>query len=366
MGTTGRRWLAAVVGAMFALVGASRAHAMSVQDMTMLDGTGENRLWGFGIVMGLAGTGDSTDALPLARQLVSLLEAGGISVPNLEEVFGGQNAAMVMVTCELPRDGARAGERYDVAVESWFGAESLEGGRLFITPLQGPLPGQGVYAFADGPVTLEGTVETAGRVRNGAQVAVDLTAPVVDASGRLTLIVRPEYTGWTTTKLLANTINQDRQGLREESAPIARAMDAKTVEVTIPAPERSNPANFIGNILSIRLDPSLLELPARVIVNERTGSIVVTGEVQISPAVISHEDLVVTTVTPDAPPTPEAPRVAQSNVTAVDTTGDERQMARVEDLLEAMKALDVPVADRIAILAQLHEIGRLHAEFIRE
>jgi flagellar P-ring protein precursor FlgI len=366
MSTTGRRWIVGWVALALALAGAVRAPAMSIQDMTMLDGTGENRLWGLGIVVGLAGTGDATDALPLARQLVSVLEAGGVSVPNLEEVFGGQNAAMVMVTCELPAEGARAGERYDVAVESWFGADSLAGGRLFITPLQGPLPGQGVYAFADGPVTIEGTTETAGRVRGGAQVAQDLTAPVVDAAGRINLIVKPEYTGWTTTKLLANTINQDRQGLREDAAPIARAIDAKSVEVTIPAPERAHPANFIGNVLSIRLDPSLLELPARVIVNERTGSIVVTGEVQISPAVISHRGLVVTTVEPEPPPTPDQPRVGRSNVTAVETIGDERRMARLGDLLEAMKALDVPVNDRIAILAQLHKAGKLHAEFIRE
>ncbi len=359
-------WLRVLVGIAVALLGADRARGLSVQDMVTLGGTGENTLWGLGFVVGLQGTGDSSDALPLARQLAGLLEKGGNPVPDLLELTGGRNIAMVMVTCTLPREGARKGESFDVHVQAWHNAKSLRGGRLFITPLQGPIAGQGVFAFADGPVVIDGEVETSGVVRRGAQVTWDFRMNVIGRGGMMTLVVRPEYAGWTTSKLLANTINQDRQGLREDVEEIARAVDSKTVRVRIPEPELSNPANFIGNILNIQLDPSLLSLPARVIVNERTGSIVVTGDVEISPTVISHEDLVVTTITPPAPPTPDNPRVELANVTAVDTTGDERRAARLEDLLEAMKALDVPVEDRIAILSQMHAIGHLHAELVIE
>jgi flagellar P-ring protein precursor FlgI len=355
-----------IVAAVFALLCAGAARAIAVQDMITLGGTGENTLWGLGFVVGLQGTGDSSDSLPLARQLAGLLEKGGNPVPDLIELTGGKNIAMVMVTCTLPREGARKGEKYDVHVQAWHNAKSLKGGRLFITPLQGPIAGQGVFAFAEGPIVIEGDVSTSAVVRRGAQVTWDFRMNVIDSGGMLTLNVKPEYAGWTTSKLLANTINQDRQGLREDVEEIARAMDSKSVRVRIPRPELSNPANFIGNILSIQLDPSLLNLPARVIVNERTGSIVVTGDVEISPTVISHKDLVVTTITPPPVATPENPIVSQSDTTAVDTVRDERSAARLEDLLEAMKALDVPVEDRIAILAQMHAIGHLHAEFVVE
>jgi len=361
-----RRWARVVCAAGIALWCASDARALSVQDMATLEGTGENKLWGIGLVTGLQGTGDGNQALPAARQFAALLERGGNVVPNIEELLAAKNAAMVLVNCTVPREGALRGEQVDVYVQSWYGAKSLEGGRLFLTPLLGPLPGQGVYAFAEGALVIEGPTKTAGRIRGGAQLSKDIRMGVIDQQGSIHLIVKGAYAGWTTTKLLANTINQDRQGFREDAEEIARAIDGKAVVVRIPEVERANPANFIGKVLSIRLDPTLLDLPARVIVNERTGSIVVTGDVQISPTVISHEDLVVTTVTPSMAPTPERPRIDRTSVTSVDTVDGERSMARLEDLLEAMRALDVPVKDRIAILAQMHAIGHLHAEFIVE
>ncbi|MEO1129790.1 MAG: flagellar basal body P-ring protein FlgI [Planctomycetota bacterium] len=359
-----KAWMGLVV--VLTMLCASSAHALSIQQMTYLRGTGETTLWGLGFVVGLPGTGDKGESLPMARQLAALLERGGNVVPSLEELADAQNIAMVMVTCTIPREGARKSDTFDVHVQAWHEASSLEGGRLFITPLTGPLPGQGVYSFAEGPVILDGTTPTVGRVRGGARMSRDIEMNVIDQTGTISLNIRPEYAGWTTAKLLANTINQDRQGFRETTTEIARAVDARTVTVAIPEPELADPANFIGNVLSIRLDASLLELPARVIVNERTGSIVLTGDVQISPAVIAHENLVVTTVTPPLEPTPDTPAVRRSNVTALGRPEGERPAARLSDLLEAMKALDVPVADQIAILAKMHEIGHLHAEFIIE
>ncbi len=356
-----------VIGtAVLALWSASPARALSVQDMATLDGTGENTLWGMGFVVGLQGTGDGSDKLPLARQLAAVLARGGNVIPDIAELAAGKNAAMVMVTCTLPREGALAGEKLDAYVTSFFSAKSLAGGRLFITPLQGPLPGQGVYASAQGGLVLDAGTTTSGRVRGGAQMSKDVRMFVIGEDGTIALSVKSEYAGWTSTKLLANTINQDRQGFRENAEEIARAVDGKTVVVRIPDVERANPANFIGKVLSIRLDPTLLDLPARVIVNESTGSIVVTGDVEISPTVIAHENLVVTTVTPAIEPTPDRPRISRTAVTSVDTVDGERSAARLEDLLEAMRALDVPVKDRIAILAQMHAIGHLHAEFITE
>jgi len=356
----------ALVTALVALVPAESARALSVQEMARLQGQGETTIWGLGFVMGLPGTGDPANTLPLARQLARLLERGGSPVPNIEELFKGRNVAMVMVTCSIPRTGARRGDKLDVYVRSWHNAESLEGGSLFITPLQGPLPGQGVYAFAEGPVIFEGESLTGGRVLRGATVSADITMDVIAGDGSVTLIVEPGYAGWPTAKLIAGAINSDRQGLDETIGEIARAVDERTVRVSIPPAELPDPGNFIASILEIRLDPSLLSLPARVVVNERKGTIVVSGDVEISAAVISHKDLVVTTVRPVREPTVDNPLIERTRWATVGTAKSERDTARLQELLEALKQLDVPVADQIAILSQLHRNGALHAEFVVE
>lgn len=342
------------------------ARALGIKEMARLAGEGETTLWGLGFVVGLAGTGDSGETLPLARQLAQLLENGGSPIPDLIELSQTKNIAMVMVTCTVPKEGARLGDTIDVFVQAYHNASSMKGGRLFITPLQGPLPGQGVFAFAEGPLIFEDDSLTAGRVRGGARVSREITMRVISGSGEIALVVNPAYAGWSTTQLIASAINSDREGLEEQGEAIARAMDERTVRVRIPEPELADPANFIASVLEIKLDPSLLSLPARVIVNERKGTIVVTGDVQISPAVITHKALVITTITPLRVATPENPLVEQSRWTGVDTVGGERSQTQVKELLDALKRLDVPVEDQIAILAELHRIGRLHAQFIIE
>lgn len=360
------RMLVALVGLIVALWPALSAQGLSVQELARLRGQGESDLWGLGLVIGLQGSGDPLTTLPLARQLAQLLEAGGNPVPNIEELFKGRNVAMVMVTCRTPREGSRRGDRLDVIVSSIHNAKSLAGGQLLLTPLQGPLPGQGVYASASGPLVFEGTSTTTARVRNGAIITHDIRMPVIDRDGSITLVIEPAYAGWNTAQLIASAINSERQGLEEATIELARALDERTVQVLIPEAELPDPANFIANILDIRLDPSLLSLPAKVIVNERNGTIVVTGDVQISPAVITHRDLVITTILPPRNPTPDAPTIQRSRWTALTTEDNEREQARVLDLMEALKQLDVPVEDQIAILAKLHKIGRLHGEYVVE
>ncbi len=360
------RKLAGLLGVLFALVAAPVALGMSVRDLARLEGQGESDLWGLGFVTGLGGTGDPATTLPVARQLAQLLAKGGSPIPNIEELSKGKNVAMVMVTCKTPKEGARAGDRVDVIVTSWHNAKSLAGGQLFLTPMQGPLPGQGVYASAMGPLSFEGGSLTGGRVRGGATITHDILMPVIGRDGSITLVVEPAYAGWSTTQLIASAINSERQGLDEMAIELARALDERTVRVLIPEAELPDPANFIGNIMGIRLDPSLLSLGAKVIVNERSGAIIVTGDVQISPVVITHKDLVITTINPPRQATADSPQVERRRWASVTTEVGEQDQARVQDLLEAFKQLDVPVSDQIAILGKLHKIGRLHGEYIVE
>ncbi len=370
MSTRGRlkasvAWLAGVVA--FAC---SSPAGVEVQDLVRLEGYGGSELWGIGLVVGLAGTGDGGEILPVARPLARMLERGANPVPDLEELADSNSVALVSVTVALPEMGVKKGDRIDAQVQTLMGASSLEGGRLFITMLTGPLPGQGVYAMASGVVDLQGTTATSGVVPLGARMIEDVDKPVVSPDGTVVLNVLPRYASWAIADRIASNINQDVNGLAfegEEIEPVARVRDERTVVVDIPDADLSRPSGFLSSMLTIVLDESLLDLPARVVINEREGSIVLTGDVTISPTVVSHRDLVVTTVTPEIPADELPPRIEDesSEVVATDAA-DDRGLAKAEDLLKALRKLDVPVGEQITIIKQLHRAGHLHGELIFE
>jgi len=358
------RWLAAAAMVLLAL---PTQAAVSLQELVRLEGYGSDEIWGLGLVLGLEGTGDGGDMPANARPLAQLLERGGNALPELEELAKTRSAALVMVSAKLPEEGVKRGDVVDVQVTTMLTAKSLQGGRLFLAPLVGPMPGQGVFAMASGEVTLDGLTRTSGRVRGGARMIADIEKSVVTERGTIRLSIRPQYASWTTTTLIASQVNQDRRGfLTDDAQRLAIALDERTVEVRIPEPYLSDPSGFISDILKVQFDESLLALPARVIVNEARGQVAISGNVTFSPAAVSHANLVVTVVTPDIVPTPLNPRVESWSVTGVDTTGDARSLAKLSDLMDALRQLEVPVRDQIAILHQLHKLGALHGEFIVE
>lgn len=341
--------------------------AVSLQELIRLEGYGSDEIWGLGLVLGLEGTGDGGDMLANARPVAQLLERGGNALPNLEELAKTKSAALVMVTAKLPAEGVKRGDMIDVQVQAMLTAKSLQGGRLFLAPLVGPMPGQGVFAMASGDVTLEGLTRTSGRVRGGARMIADIRKHVVTDRGTIRLTVQPQYASWTTTTLIANQVNQDKRGfLTDDALRLAIALDERTVEVRIPEAYLPDPSGFIADLLKVQFDESLLSLPARVIVNEARGQIAISGNVTFSPAAVSHANLVVTVVTPTPVPTALSPRVETRTLASVDTTGDERSLAKLSDLMDALRQLEVPVRDQIAILHQLHKLGALHGEFIVE
>lgn len=345
--------------------------AMSIQDIVRIQGQGSTPLRGIGIVVGLAGTGDSGSELVLARPLAEIYRNNGNPLPDLIELAKAKSAAIVSISCEIPATGGRTDDRFDVSVSVMHSASSLRGGELIIAPLSGPLPGQGVFAMASGPLVLEDPqVPTRARIRGGARLIRDLPMPRIE--GTLNLVIDPAFRGWTTARTLAGEINGAAVRLDEEipGDPIARVVDDTTIAVTIPPQEQADPANFIAKVLSTRLSPTLLDLPAQVVINERTGSITFTGDVEISPVVISYKDLVVTTTTPAPggaiPPAPPPGVPTQQSWFALQTAGRASERARLPDLIRAFEQLDIPAADRIHIITQIHASGRLHAKLIVE
>ncbi len=344
----------------------------SIQDMVRIEGQGQSVLRGFGIIVGLKGTGDNGQDLVLARPLAQVYKNNGNELADPRELAKAKSAALVMIECVIPREGARRDDELDIFVSVSHSAGSLAGGRLLLAPLTGPYVGDDtLYAMASGPIVIEDpAVPTVGRVRGGARMVKDVLMPLTGDTFQL--IVHPHFRGWTVTDQIADTINSlapetDLNGDAAGAAGvIAHALDDSSVRVDIPALERANKAKFLSRVLSASFSPSLLRLPAQVIVNSRTGSIIVTGNVEISPVAVSHKDLIVSTTRPPVEPTPQNPRTTVSKATAVQTTGRASERGRIQDLLAAMRQLDVPIDDQISILTQIHQAGRLHARLIVE
>ncbi len=336
----------------------SPALAVKVADITRIGGQRTNVLTGMGLVIGLRGTGDGGDFAPAINPLAGML--GKFANPTTaRELANVSNVAIVSITATVPQNGVRDGDRISVYVTSLGAASSLRGGRLFVTPLQGPTADSGIFALAEGAVILEDpSVPTVGLVKDGAVMEVDLPARYVD-NGRFTLVLDDPSATWTTASTIAKIIN-DAEGTNGEVLAVAR--DPKSVEVTIPEIERERPDSFISRVQ--RLPVPQLPVEAKVQINDRTKTMVITGDVEISPVVISHQGLTISTILPQPVPTPRTPVLETRSVVGLDTTREGG--AKLQDLVEALNQLKVPAEDRITIIKELHKTGKLHAKLVLE
>lgn len=337
---------------------ANSASAVKVADITRISGQRNNILTGMGLVYGLKGTGDGGDFLPAIKPLATMLEKfhNATPVADLQNV---QNVAIVAITAVIPKNGVREGDAIDIVIMSNGAASSLKGGHLFLTPLLGPTGEGGIYALAQGPVIIEDpSTPTVGRIKGGAIMEVDLPQRYIE-DGRFTLILEDPAASWTTASEIAQIIN-DAESTTGET--LAVAVDPKNVIVTIPEPERSRPDSFISRVQLLPV--TLLPSEARVQINERTGTMILSGDVEISPVVISHKGLTISTLNPPPVPTPRTPVTTNKDFVSIDTSN--RGGAKLRDLVNALEQLKVPAEDRITIVKQLYDTGMLHAKLIVE
>ena len=330
--------------------------AVQVQDIVRLKGAESSKLVGMGLVFGLNGTGDGGKNIAAMRALATVIERlNGASVVAAE-LKDAKNVAIVALSATLPRAGVREGDYVDVHVSA-VGAKSLEGGRLFLIPLTGPR-GSRVYAYAEGPVIVENPEQpNVGVIENGAQLTENVMARYFDRFGRLTLVINEENATWPVANNLANLIN----GIIAPDGPnLARAIDQKNIVIDVPINQRSDPAAFISQILTAYIDPDFIAVGSRVVINEKTGTIVMSGDVQLSPLIISQRGLTITTVTP----APQTPQVTQNDFIGLDPAN--RGGAKLADLLAAFNQLKVETSDRIAIIKELDRSGLMHAQLILE
>ena len=335
----------------------SPAMAVKVADITRIGGQRKNFLLGQGLVVGLNGTGDG-DNPDTVRPVRELLANLANPVPP-GELGSADNIALVLVTATIPLNGVREGDELDVHITSIGGASSLKGGRLFVAPLRGAVPKSPVVALAQGAVEIEDpSTPTTAVVKRGAVMEEDLSYRFIE-DGRFWLVIEDPSASWEVASMIAKLINEAEGGDGEE---LAIAVDPKNVMVSIPRIELARPDSFIARVQ--RLHVRMIAAEARVQINERTGTLIVTGDVEISPVVISHKGLTISTIDPEPVPTPRAPVTRSREVVALDTT--KAGGAKLQDLVAALEQLKVPAEDRITIVKELHKTGKLHAKLMVE
>lgn len=353
-----------------AMAGVAFANPVRIKDLVEFDGVRGNDLVGYGLVVGLNGTGDGLRNAPFTEEIMSsILERLGVNVTG--EQFRPKNVAAVFVTASLP-PFARAGGQIDVTVSAIGDAKSLLGGTLIMTPLnaadgeiyavaQGTIIAGGAVAEGDGATVTQG-VPTAGVVPSGARVEREIDFELASLTD-LRLALRDA--DFTTAARIETAINTDF------GRPVARMLDSGTVTINIPQTRMASVAHALGRIENLRVEP---ERKARVVVDQRSGTIVMGEDVRISRVAVSQGNLTLRIE--------EAPVAVQPNPFAAgETVVVPRTNARIEEepgiglaeipdgaslseVIAGLNALGVAPRDMIDILKSIKAAGALHAEFI--
>ena len=274
------------------------------------------------------------------------------------ELAGSGSVAAVMVTATIPPKGVREGDQIDIEVSVYGNASSIEGGQLLLTPLIGPpgidgAPGTPM-AMASGVIRGAGDGNlTTGRIDNGAQLIVDRLSDVMNRAGQVQLVLHDHWASHSTAHNLADLINGT---LAPDGPKIARAIDAKNLLVNVPLRQQADPTPFLGQMLSMHVHTSLISRGARVILNQREGSIVIVGDVQLRPTVVSYPGLTIATGAA------AAPRPGSEGFVGLDPEGEGG--ADMEALLRAMNQLQIPAADRIAVVRRLAKANAIAADVV--
>ncbi len=353
------------------VVAGAAAASVRIKDIASLQGVRDNQLVGYGLVVGLQGTGDTLRNAAFTEQsLQSMLDRMGINVRGI--LLRTRNVAAVLVTAELP-PFIQPGSRVDVTVSSLGDATSLLGGTLVLTSLAG-VDGQ-TYAIAQGQVAVSGfavagaaesvqqNVATAGHIANGALIEREVPGRLNDI-GPLTLVLRnPDF---NTAVRIADAVNAFAS--RRYGATLAREQDQRSVALTKPA--RIGTARFMAEIGNLMVEP---DTPAKVVIDARSGTIVIGHDVRISTVAVTHGNLTVrVTETPEvSQPAPFSNRGQTVVVprTEIDTAEQGGQMAIVrgaslQSLVAGLNRIGLKPSGIVAILQAIKAAGSLHADLV--
>lgn len=378
---------------LFSILLSTNSFAVRIKDIASIQGVRPNQLIGYGLVTGLNGTGDKTDQIKfIAQSVANMLRNMGINVPFKDvSKIRLKNVAAVMVTANIP-PFAKIGTTIDVLVSSIGDAKSLQGGTLALTPLKGA-DGK-VYALAQGPISIGGFGATGaagggiqknhltvGRIVNGAIIERQIP---FDIARKQQLNITLDICDFTTILRICDTINH-RFG-----EYIARPVDGRTIDLHIPDSYKNNPVKFIALVENISVEPDTI---AKVIINERTGTVVIGEDVKISTVAVTHGNLTIEIkeqkqVYPAYPFAPEPPPETKGAVippekgmvtvpggqtvivpeTEIKIEEEKKPLAilpktaTIGELVRALNAIGVTPRDLISILQAIKSAGALHAE----
>lgn len=354
-----------------ALLAVAPAQAERVKDLASVAGVRSNPLIGYGLVVGLDGSGDQTSQAPFTVQsLKAMLNQLGVTIPpGVNPQL--KNVAAVAIHAELPAF-AKPGQTIDITVASIGNAGSLRGGSLLMTPLKGA-DGQ-VYAVAQGNVVVGGlgvsgkdgsrisiNVPSAGRIPGGA--SVERSVPTSFASTPQ-LLLNLHSADFTTAANLAQSLNA------QFGAGAAQALDAATVAVAAPS-DAAQRVSFLALVENVEITPG--EAPARIIINSRTGTVVIGARVQVRPAAVSHGSLSVTIreqprVSQPAPFSEGQTTVVPDSQIEVKQDGSRMFLfpagVSLDDIVRAVNQVGAAPGDLVAILEALKQAGALRAELL--
>jgi flagellar P-ring protein precursor FlgI len=348
-----------------------------IKNLADIDGVRENVLVGYGLVVGLAGTGDSANGIPFTRQtLANMLERLGVNAKDALTQIKTKNVAAVMVTAKMP-SLARQGGKLDVTVSSLGDAKSLEGGMLLATPLLAA--DNNTYALAQGAIVVGGfqatgkdgssiskNHTTVGRIAEGAVVERETGFELSQLGNALKFVLRqPDF---TTAMRLKDAINT---AFREQ---LATTTDNGMVMVNVPTRYTTELASIIQKIENLEIEPAT---EARVVIDEKTGTIVMGDSVRIAPVAISHANLTISIIEDTGVSQPFSFNVAgqtvvapKSTITKVDNDANRGKFSVLEsgsslaDLVSGLNALGVKPRDVISILQNIKAAGALQAELV--
>lgn len=360
------KWISALVFLAILLPIESGYSVARLKDITNLQGVRDNQLIGYGLVVGLNGTGDGGSNQMTIQSLTTMLNNLGVGVDPGQ--VASRNAASVVVTAHLP-PFARSGSRLDILVSSLGDATSLQGGTLLITPLKGA-DGE-VYAVAQGPITVGGfstesggateakNHATVGKIPGGAMIETELPFNFAQMDQLTYALKNPDF---TTANRIVAAINRQLKG------SYARASDSGTVHVSVPDNYKNKVVQLVSSIESLSIRP---DTKAKVVVNERTGTVVVGEDVRISTVAVAHGNLSITIQPQTVISQPEAFSDGETVVVEesfIEVREVDEKFALIPggvsigDLVQALNAIGISPRDLIAVFQAIQASGALQAE----
>lgn len=351
------------------LIFASTALAASsrIKDLVIVGGARDNQLVGYGLVTGLAGDGDKNPVYTI-QSIANMLQRFGINVPAA--ALSSKNVAAVMITADIPAF-VKNGTRLDVNISAIGDAKTLQGGVLMQAPLLGA-DGK-VYAVAQGAIAVGGFIggnggasvqknhPTVAQISGGALVEREIPTEIVRDNYMELLLRQPDFTSAARLAAAVNAVFTNS----------AEAVDSTAVRIRVPEGHQKAPVEFLSLIEAIEVQP---DVPARVIVNERTGTIVATARIRIAPCAVSHGELTISIANTDEVSQPGAfSRTGNTETTTrTDTKLDEKkarfvvlqEMPTIEKVAAGLNAIGVTPRDMMAIFQAMKQAGALQAELV--